>query len=352
MGVHMLIGIHLDEKGEGSFSDNWIDFLNKKEVKYKVLDLTQPDSVEQAKQCDGIMWRWAHNPQDKQCAQKILFSIEHILKIPVFPDISTSWHYDEKTAQFYLLEEINAPVLDTWLFWERDAAIEWAQSATYPLIFKLSSGAGSSNVMKVSNFAEARTLIRKMFEHGFFPYTINEFQKSLIPTNLPGFKALLSRFIHAFNYVLRGDYPPLNPSFWKPEFGYAYFQEFLPGNEFDTRITIIGDRAFAFRRMNRPGDFRASGSGNIDYEQEKIDKRCIEIAFKISGKCKFQSMAYDFLVKNNNPVVCEISYTFSNQAVYDCPGHWDSQMQWHDGHMRPGEAQCEDFLNKISSTRN
>jgi len=348
----MLIGIHPDENGKGSFSDKWIDFLQKKDIYYTILDLTRSDAIEQAKQCDGIMWRWAHNPQDKQCAQKILFSIEHILKIPVFPDTSTSWHYDEKTAQFYLLGEIGAPVPGTWLFWQRDAAIEWARSAAYPLIFKLSSGAGSSNVMKVTNFAQADILIHKMFDRGFFPYTVNEFQKTPIPTNLSGCKAFLSRFLHAFSYVFLGDYPPLNPSFWKPEYGYAYFQEFLQGNEFDTRITIIGDRAFAFHRMNRPGDFRASGSGNINYDPEKIDKRCIEIAFKISGECRFQSMAYDFLVKDNNPVVCEISYTFSDQAVYDCPGYWNSRMQWHDRHMWPEEAQCEDFINKIYSTKN
>lgn len=27
--------------------------------------------------------------------------------------------------------------------------------------------------------------------------------------------------------------------------GYVLFQEFLPGNSYDTRVTVIGDRAFA-----------------------------------------------------------------------------------------------------------
>ena len=42
----------------------------------------------------------------------------------------------------------------------------------------------------------------------------------------------------------------LNP-YWQIDKNYIYFQEFIPGNEFDTRVTVIGDRAFAFRRMNR-----------------------------------------------------------------------------------------------------
>lgn len=47
---------------------------------------------------------------------------------------------------------------------------------------------------------------------------------------------------------------------------YVYFQDFIPGNDFDTRVTIIGDRAFGFTRNVRPGDFRASGSGNVGYD--------------------------------------------------------------------------------------
>ena len=347
----MLIGIQPDRLGKESFSDKWIDFFNKRDIKTKILDLTQSDALEQAKQCDGIMWRWTHNPQDKQCAQKILFSIEHMLKIPVFPDISTSWHYDEKVVQYYLLQSINAPVPDTWIFWKSDQAFEWAKTASYPVIFKLSSGAGSSNVIKVKNFAEAKNLIIKMFRQGFFPYTMNEFRKSKFPINFSDFKSFISRTYRSLKFILYEEYPPLHSTWWRPEFGYIYFQEFLPGNSFDVRVTIIGNRAFAFRRWNRPNDFRASGSGKLDYDLEKIEKKCIAIAFQISNKCKFQSMAYDFLMKNNRPVVCEISYTFVDEAVYDCPGHWDSKMQWHDGHMWPEEAQVEDFIKKILEHR-
>lgn len=31
----------------------------------------------------------------------------------------------------------------------------------------------------------------------------------------------------------------------------------------DTRVTVIGHCAFGYRRYNRPGDFRASGSGRL-----------------------------------------------------------------------------------------
>ena len=78
---------------------------------------------------------------------------------------------------------------------------------------------------------------------------------------------------------------------WRIQKNYVLFQRFLPDNEFDTRITVIGDRAFGFRRMTRKSDFRASGSGIIDYDIGKIDLRCVDIAFRVSQQLGFQSMA-------------------------------------------------------------
>ena len=66
-----------------------------------------------------------------------------------------------------------------------------------------------------------------------------------------------------------------------------------------------------FRRFVRDNDFRASGSGKIDYNIDDIDPRVVKLSLEISKALKFQSMAYDFLFnENNQPEICEISYTF------------------------------------------
>ena len=77
------------------------------------------------------------------------------------------------------------------------------------------------------------------------------------------------------------------------EKGYAYFQDFIPGNHFDTRVTVIGDRAFAFTRNVRPGDFRASGSGDVVFDGGRINQKYLEIAFAVARKIGSQSMAFD-----------------------------------------------------------
>jgi len=343
----IVIGIQPDKVGEESYSAKWTEFLLDRGIEVKSIDLLAPDALEQAQQCDGIMWRWLHNQQHKQSAQRILYTIEHLLKIPVFPNSCTSWHYDEKVAQSYVLRALGVPTPKTWLFWDRDEALKWAQTAPYPVVFKLSTGAGSSNVLKVNTSSEAEYLIKRMFNEGIFPYTMNEFHSKGFPTSASDMLGLSQRIKNAVNYALWGKYPPLHPTWWKPERGYAYFQDFLPNNQYDTRITVIGDCAFGFRRMNRPNDFRASGSGNFSVEPDLVDERCVKIAFDISQRGQFQSMAYDFIYKDGLPVVSEISYTFVDRTIQACPGHWDSNLNWIEGQMWPQEAQVEVFLKQI-----
>ena len=287
MTKNTVIGIHPDRTGSGSYSEKLSKFFEDRGVAVRFLNLLDQDALEQARQCDGVMWRWAHNPQDKQSARRILYTIEHYLGIPVYPDTFTSWHYDEKIAEHYLLQALNAPMPKTWIFWNPEEALDWCKSAPYPVVFKLSCGAGSSNVLKIDSQSEAERLINRIFLQGIFPYTMNEFKTSGLPRSTSQLMSFAGRSMDAFGYIVSGEYPRLHSHWWKPEHGYAYFQEFLEGNEFDTRVGTIGNRAFALRRFNRPGDFRASGSGIIDFDPLKIDSRCIEIAFEVSRKGKF-----------------------------------------------------------------
>ncbi|HEV2125687.1 MAG TPA: hypothetical protein VGW38_23280, partial [Chloroflexota bacterium] len=96
----------------------------------------------------------------------------------------------------------------------------------------------------------------------------------------------------------------------------------MPGNEFDTRVTIIGDWAFAFRRFNRPNHFRASGSGRIDWDSAQIAPGAVRLSFRVARRLQSECMAVDVLRRGEEYVINEISYTFASWAVRDCPGHW------------------------------
>jgi glutathione synthase/RimK-type ligase-like ATP-grasp enzyme len=316
----MIVGIHPDPSGDESYATKWEQFLRQQGVEVRWLDLLRADAIEQVRDLDGVMWRWAHNQQHKQSARIVLYTIEHVLGIPVYPDSATCWHYDDKISQYYLFKSLGTPIPDTWIFWNEYDATQWARQAHYPIVFKLTAGAGSANVLKLEKFTQAESIIHKMFSGGIYPYTFNEFA-----VNQPG----------------------PNPPYWKPEIDYFYAQEFLPGNEYDTRVMIIGKRAFAFRRFNRPGDFRASGSERRDLDPQNVDLRAVKIAFETSQRGGFSCMAYDFLYKAGQPVICEISYTFPHCPTCNLSGHWLPDLSWASGAMWPEEAQVEDFVRKI-----
>jgi hypothetical protein len=98
----------------------------------------------------------------------------------------------------------------------------------------------------------------------------------------------------------------------------VYWQEFVPGNDRDLRINVIGDRfAHGFWRRNRPGDFRASGSGLIMYDE--VPEDAVRYCLELNKRCGFDSMGYDLLFGPNGFIVSEISYTYADWAVHNSP---------------------------------
>src|SRR5690606_24051697 len=95
----------------------------------------------------------------------------------------------------------------------------------------------------------------------------------------------------------------LNRNMFPAEKGYVYLQKFLPDNNFDTRIIVAGNKAFGIRRFNRKNDFRASGSGKIDFAANQIDTHMVEIAFKVTEDLKAQCLAFDFVYEDSNPKI-------------------------------------------------
>jgi hypothetical protein len=340
------VAIH---SGPGGFHEKWAEFLSARGARVKRVNLLGADALAEVRDCHGVMWNWYHDPDHKQHARTLLHVLETELGLPAFPNLRTAWHFDNKIAQHYLFRALDIPTPDTWLFWKQDEALAWLDSARYPLVFKLASGAGSSHVEKVDHARRARRLVRKMFSRS------GHLDRLYMPPGASRWvrmgrhaRNLLFRVRHAPAYALLNRYPPLPRQHWKPEKNYALFQEFLPDNPFDTRITVIGDRAFGYRRMNRPADFRASGSGVFDPNPDLVDRRCIEVAFAAASKLKTQSVAFDLLFRRGQPVVLEISYAYVDWMVQACPGHWDRGLNWHPGAMWPEEAHVIDFLREIA----
>lgn len=212
------------------------------------------------------MWHHSqNNPKDLLIAKQILFALEHSGKV-VFPDFNTNWHFDDKVAQKYLLELIHCPIPKNHVFYEKESALKWAKSTSYPIVFKLRGGAGSFNVKLIKSFSDAKSIINKAFSQGFSNYDSLSAFKEIFRKFKIGKSSninLLKSFAHLF-------IQPQYANVAGREVGYVYFQEFIPNNDSDIRVIVIGDKAFAIKRNVRENDFRASGSGNIEYSKSTL----------------------------------------------------------------------------------
>lgn len=323
----MRIAIH---HREGSFSDRWIVYCKEKGIDYKIVNAYDTDIISQVSDCDAFMWHFHHGDyRDMQFAKALILSLE-TKGIRCFPDSCTCWHFDNKVWEKYLLEAIDAPLVPSYVFYTKEEALAWTKQTTFPKVFKLKGGAGASNVMLAHTESDARNLIEQAFGRGFHQYRWREELKEAWRKYRLG-KATMREVLRPIKYSLLR-YPTIFDHYHGREIGYTYFQDYIPNNTFDIRVCVVGNKAFALKRITRDGDFRASGSGNIVYDKQQIDERCVRIAFDVNRKLKTQSLAFDFVFdKNNQPKIVEISYGYAIKAYDSCEGYWTNDLIWHEG---------------------
>jgi glutathione synthase/RimK-type ligase-like ATP-grasp enzyme len=333
----MKLGIHYSK---GSFSERWIAYCNANSIKYKLVDCYKSNIIHQLSDCDALMWHFNHKgPKDSKFAKQLLYSVEASGK-RVFPDYRTMWHFDDKVGQKYLLESIGAPLAPVFVFYTKKEAIEWANQTIYPKVFKMRTGAGSDNVKLVKSKNAAYKLIKKAFGKGFKQYEA----WSDLKERYRKFRLGKTTLWDLTKGVIRLVYTTEFSRVTGPEKGYIYFQDFVPANDHDIRVVIIGDKAYAIKRMVRANDFRASGSGNILYDKNLFDENTVKLSFEVAEKLQTQCVAFDFVYDRGNPLIVEISYGFSPEGYDPCPGYWDIDLNWHEGQFDPYGWMVEDLL--------
>ncbi len=330
----------------GSYSDRWIDYCQRNGIPFKIINCRDTDIIDQLEDGSGLMWHWDLTDFRAALFARQLTILFEKKGIKVFPDVNTSWHYDDKIGQKYLLEAINAPMVKTYVFYTKKDALKWAETVSFPKVFKLRCGAGSSNVRLAKSKNHAKKLIRRAFGKGYKPIdpigrVKERFWILKRDRNLKALKLVAGGFARLM-------LPNEKENFSPKEKGYIYFQEFIAHNSYDTRLVVIGNRCFGLRRYCRPGDFRASGSGLLDYNPDSIDIRMVEIAHETAVKLRSQSMAFDFILDESVPKIIEISYCHPIDFLDKCPGYWDRDLNWHEGSSLAQEFILDDFVQSLN----
>src|SRR5690606_27016517 len=156
----MKIAIHQSKSG---FSERWIEYCQNHSVPYKLVNCYDNNIIEQLNDCDALMWHHHHTHyRDALVAKSILFSVKESGK-HVFSDYYTNWHFDDKTAPKDLVEAIGAPLVPSYVFYEKKTALKWVNKTTFPKVFKLKGGSGSRNVRLGKNKYKAKRLVKRAF---------------------------------------------------------------------------------------------------------------------------------------------------------------------------------------------
>lgn len=347
--MNLKIAIQADEvvhhNGERqSFSERWIELAESQGIDTVVVDVFSPEIMPKISASDAFMWRCPPTAHPRLYAKRLLYAIESGMGKPVFPSLKTWWHFEDKIGQYYFFFAAGIPTPATHVAWSREEAIEFCKAGSYPMVLKLAIGYQSSNVRLVRNCAEALFYVDEMFNGGVVSLGYHPAASG---------RRFLRR-LRAAAQTVRGRNVCGSTAAAEAQYGYLLTQEFLPDNGFDVRVTIIGDRAFAFRRFNRPGDFRASGSGRIDWNPQQINEDAIRLAYRVARQMDAQTVAVDILRRGAEPVIVELTLTYASWAVRDCPGHWilhgapeSGALEWTQGSMRPEDAIFTDFVAQI-----
>ena len=331
---------------DNSFSDRWITYCKDNNITYIIVDCFSTTIIETllSEKITHLMWHFHHaSTNDIVVSNYVLNSIEKT-DVKVFPNWNTRWHFDDKVAQKYLMEVLELPFAKSYVFYDKEVAKKHIKTFNFPIVSKLKRGAGSTNVKLLYSIEEAYNQVNLMFEKGIQAVgssLSNLDQKFRVARKI---KNPLQLFKKVLNHIKK---TKQENNLGNIEKGYVYFQDFMAKNDFDTRIIVVGNKAFGIRRFNKANDFRASGSGKIYYKHTEIDIQFVTLAFEATTKIGAQCLAFDFVYdENKKPSIIEICYAFSMYAYDECEGFWDDTLSFHEGKFNPQYFMIANLLNE------
>lgn len=335
----MKIAIH---HRKNSFSEDWLEYCSDLNIDVEVVDCYSSNIVDRLRNCDALMWHFHHaNCRDVLFSKQLIYSLQTSDKV-VLPDFHTCWYFDDKVGQKYLLEAIGAPLVPSYTFYDKNSALEWLETTAFPKVFKLRHGASSSNVQLAKTKKAAEKLIRKAFGRGFPQYR----PLSNLKERWRKFRIGQSEILDVIKGVMRLGYTTDYNRVVDSERGYVFFQDYIPDKKYDLRVIVIGNKAFGVKRRTRAGDFRASGSGLIDYGKEHFSDEIIRQSFELARKIHSNVLAIDY-VYDEKPMIVEVNFGYSSEVYKPCPGYWDERLMWHEGPFNPQHWMVDLVIEQI-----
>lgn len=193
----------------------------------------------------------------------------------------------------------------------------------YPKVIKKAWGAGSSGVQLAKSHAEAIEIARRFSKSATFAEQIKEYYRRWRRGKLGYVPASL----HRNKFVV---------------------QDFVPGLEGDFKVLVFWDKYYVVARKNRPGDFRASGSGLLSWP-ENPPSELLDFARRVFEHFKVPMASLDIALSDCGPVLIECQFvSFGPAAMEKSKWHFRSGAQGWEKIDEPSVPEVE-FARSIAS---
>lgn len=312
-----------------SWTSEWLDACHALTIPCELVDWRTVSAFARLSQHPVVLWHFSHySSEEMKFARSILAALK-AAGCTVFPDAEDSWHFDDKVAQAYLFRGLGVPTPKNYALHGMAAVESWiAEIGTFPVVAKLRSGSGASNVTLLQTVRELRKYSRRMFGHGLSSAPSLAFKAKSNLSSSHSYLDVIRRLRRApeFLFSLR------SARNRERERGYVYLQEFIPHVDHDLKVVVVGDQLSFIGRRVRKGDFRASGGGDLFYDRDLITPAIVETAFVAAELLGSDCTGFDMFCDpaTSRPLILEVSYGFSHTALLSAGGHFDRQGIWHE----------------------
>jgi glutathione synthase/RimK-type ligase-like ATP-grasp enzyme len=333
-------------KHSTSWSNVWLDYCVEAGITHKLVDWRALNAFDEMARHDIVMWHYSNYSQDEMLfARNILLALK-AAGCRVFPDTGDADHFDDKVAQAYLLRGLGIGTPCNYPLHSPVAVEQWNDEVgKFPVVAKLRTGSGASNVQLIHNVNELRNYSKRMFGKGVDgkPSTVFKIKSNVASAR--SVSELVARLRRAPEFFFSRRRASGRPR----ERGYVYLQEFVPGVDYDLKVVVVGDQLSYVARAVRKGDFRASGGGALFYDHALVDQVMIDAAFHAADALRSDCTGFDMIKdpRTGRPVILEVSYGFSHTAQLGANGHFDRRGSWHDTPLNPPRLLLHRLVNEV-----
>lgn len=315
-------------------------------IDYEMVDLFTGEAIKELSRFDVLLWHFNQYKHAEMLeARSILYTAKR-MGLRVFPDFDDAWHFDDKVAEMYILQALNAPMPESHVYYYKEAMENDLRKGkiVLPIIGKLRTGSGSHNVKLLETEHALKKYASKMFSNGFNPAPSLFYKASSNIRSSHDKQQFMNKLKRApeFLRTLAG------ARHFPHEKDYVYLQQFIPNDGYDMKVVVVGDKCSFLVRPIRSHDFRASGGGEVFFDKKYFKEQIIESAFKVSDALGSQCMGYDYVVnrETGEGVIVEMSYGFSHQAIMASGGYYDRNLEWHDEPLNAPKELLNNLLMK------